>query len=366
VQMAISMLHGDESVVGLLTSGGTESILLAILSYRELARERGIEVPEIICSRSAHPALDKAAFYFGLKIVKVECDPKTLTLLPETIPPLINKNTIAVYTSAPSFSHGTVDPIERIAEITRVHNLGLHVDNCLGGFLLSFLQKAGYCNKNFDFMVDGVTTISVDIHKNGMAPKGVSAVLFRSDKLRRLTLFPVTSGLNLYVSPTLQGSRGQGIVAAAWATMMHLGQDGYLQKARQFQQMKEKIELAIETIPGIYVPVVSDCSIVPVASNDFNIYSLSTLLEEKGWSTFGACDPPLFLICLGDQHLRILDDLINDIRECAKVLMENPNIEAKGMAGVYTAMKFAPDEVLSEIMKDYIKVTMTVKAYSPQ
>ncbi|CAK9115604.1 Sphingosine-1-phosphate lyase 1 (S1PL) (SP-lyase 1) (SPL) (SPL 1) (Sphingosine-1-phosphate aldolase) [Durusdinium trenchii] len=361
VQMCVEMLNGSPEACGLLTSGGTESILLAILAYREMAYERGIERPAIVCCSNAHGALDKACHYFGLDIIKVDADPQTFRLEAKQVEAALTSDTIAVYASAPSFPFGTVDPIEDIAKVTKKHNLGLHVDNCLGGFYLSGLQKAGLFDRKFDFAVDGVTTISVDIHKYGFAPKGASVVCFSEPYLRRLTVHPVTTGLTLYVTPTLQGSRGGGVVAAAWATMMYFGEEGYVSYAKRFDDLKRKVEVAVSKIPGLRLAIKSDLSIIPIASDDYDIYAVSTLLEQKGWSSFTSQNPPLMQFCVGEQHFRVIDDFLRDLEDCAAQVRKNPGIKVEGDAAVYGAAKLLPDEVLGDVMKSYIEVKMKVK-----
>mmetsp|Transcript_1593 Transcript_1593/g.1826 ORF Transcript_1593/g.1826 Transcript_1593/m.1826 type:complete len:473 (-) Transcript_1593:529-1947(-) len=361
VQMSVSLLHGNENCCGLLTSGGTESILIAILGYRELAKERGIENPEIICCRNAHGALDKAAHYFGIKLVKVEANAKTLALECSEVQAKINRNTIAVYASAPSFPSGTVDPIEDLAVLCKKSNLGLHVDNCLGGFYLSYLQRMGVFKRKFDFEVDGVTSISIDVHKYGFAPKGVSVVAFSTKELRRLTIHPVSTGLTLYVTPTLQGSRGGGVIAAAWATMMYYGQNGYEQVFTKLHEVKNRLEEEIERIPGLKLAVKSDLAVIPIAGDGIDVYKVASLMEKRGWSTFTSQNPPLMQICYGEQHLRVMDELLKDLRECSEDVLKNPNLTVEGDAAVYGAAKMLPNEVLDDIMKSYIEVKMTVK-----
>jgi len=362
VQMTVDLLHGSDETCGLLTSGGTESILLALLGYRELARERGIEEPEVICATSAHGALDKACFYFGLKLVKTDADPKTFRLEAHQVEKLISPNTICVYASAPSFPFGTVDPIDEIAEVTRPRKIGLHVDNCLGGFYLSSLKAVGLWDRKFDFEVDGVTSISIDVHKYGFAPKGVSIVIFSSPHLRNLTVHPVTSGLTLYVTPTLQGSRGGGVIAAAWATVMYVGAEGYEEYARKFHALKQKVEeFVAKEVPGLYVPVQSDLSIIPMASDEYDVYAVSSLLEKKGWSSFTSQNPPLLQICIGEQHFRVIDQWLQDLKEAAATVRQNPNLKVEGDAAVYGAAKNIPQEILGDLMREYIAVKMKVK-----
>ena len=166
--MTLSMLNGGEEAVGLLTSGGTESILLPILGYREWGRLKGVAKPEVICGATAHPALAKACFYFGLKLVVTSVDPVTQRIVPDSVLAAITPNTVAIYASAPNFPNGRVDPIVELGELAVKHDLGLHVDNCLGGFYLSYAQAEGLLGDiRWDFRVPGVTSISVDVHKYG-------------------------------------------------------------------------------------------------------------------------------------------------------------------------------------------------------
>ena len=206
IAMALDLLNGDSaSVCGLLTSGGTESILLPILGYREVAKGRGISSPEIICGVTAHPALAKACFYFGIKLVVLPVDPATQRLTVEAVKAATTASTAAIYASAPNFPNGMVDPIEELGAWALQQGCGLHVDNCLGGFYLSFAQRAGLLSDiRWNFSVPGVSSISLDIHKYGMAPKGVSVVGFATAELRRATFHPVTNLLGSYVTPTLQ------------------------------------------------------------------------------------------------------------------------------------------------------------------
>lgn len=359
--MCVSLLHGGPGACGLLTSGGTESILLAILGYRELARRRGIANPEIICCSSAHPALDKACHYFDLTLVKTTAHPKTFVLDINQVKSAITSNTIAVYASAPSFPFGTVDPIEDLAKLLKPKKIGLHVDNCLGGFYLSGLQATGIFKKKFDFQVDGVTSISIDIHKYGFAPKGASVVLFSTNDLRRLTIHPVTDGLTLYVTPTLQGSRGGGVIAAAWATMMFYGLDGYTAISTKLHELKRRFEKEIVSTPGLRLGVESDCAVIPLTSDVFDIYAMATLMEKRGWSVFTSQNPPMMQVCYGEQHFRVIDEWVKDLKECADYLMKNPNVEVVGEAAVYGAAKVLPNEILADVLRSYIEVKMKVK-----
>jgi len=373
VQMCIALLNGrvsgaggnpnrDCDPTGLLTSGGTESILIAVLAYREQARLKGITEPEIICCRSAHGALDKACHYFDIKLVKLEADDK-LQLNAAEVAERITPNTCAVYCSAPSFPHGAVDDVEALAKVTRARGIGLHVDNCLGGFYLSFLAKHGLFKRKFDFQVEGVTSISIDIHKYGFAPKGVSVVCFSSNELRHCSIIPVVDGMTLYVTPTLQGSRGGATIAAAWASILHHGQEGYERSFKELHHTHKRVEKELAQVEGLHLlrPEGSDLAIIPVGSNLFNIFSLASLLEERGWNMFTSRNPNSMALCIGQQHVQVADEWLQDVKECCAFLRKNPDTKPSGDAAVYGAAKMLPNKILSDVLKGYIDVKMTVK-----
>lgn len=186
VQMTVNLFHGtDIGACGTMTGGGTESILMAMKSYRDRARaERGIEKPEIIAATTAHAAFDKAAHYFGMTLVHVPINLETFQIDLSAVERAITSNTVVIVGSAPAFPHGLVDDIPALGAIAQKHNVGLHVDSCLGGFLLPFVEKLGYDVPTFDFRVQGVTSITADTHKYGYAPKGSSVVMYRSQEVR--------------------------------------------------------------------------------------------------------------------------------------------------------------------------------------
>lgn len=372
VQMYINLLHGDSKTlvnnvpnraVGLLTSGGTESILLAVLAYREWATSKGIDKPSVICSRAAHGALDKACHYFGVTLIKLEVDRTSLQLTPALVGPHLSDNTIAVYCSAPSFPHGVVDDVEGLARLCKARGVGLHVDNCLGGVYLSFLKQANIFKRKFDFELDGVTTISIDVHKYAFSPKGASVVCFASTELRKRTLCAVTDGLTLYVTPTMQGSRSGAVIAAAWATLVYHGQQGYREAFAQLWAIHERVQNEVRSIEGLKLltPTGSDAAVVAIGSDRFDIFALATRMEEKGWNVFTSMDPDCVGLCYGQQHLLVIDQWLADLRECAAYLCLHPSTKAGGDAAVYGAAKALPRAILTDVLRSYIDVKMTVK-----
>jgi len=363
VTMAVDILHGTEKqAAALLTSGGTESVLLGVQGYRQEASLRGITQPEVICCITAHPAIDKACHYFGIKLIKVPAHPETQQLTCEAVLGALNANTILVYASAPTFPHGVVDPIEDLAVLCRERKLGLHVDNCLGGFWLSFMQKEGLWDKmKWDFQVDGVTSISMDIHKYGFASKGSSVVAFHSKELRRHTFCPVMDGTALYITPTLQGSRSGATIAGAWATMLHMGDDGYRKAARHLHELHAKLKQAIVATPGLHLVCDADLCIVPIASDEVDVYSLASLLERRGWNMFTATKPKCMTVCIGERHSEVLDMWIDDMESCLEELRSDPSIKPEGDAAVYGATSMLPEGILETMMKSYVDIKLTAK-----
>ncbi|KAL8520208.1 hypothetical protein ACS0TY_010935 [Phlomoides rotata] len=232
VMMTAALLGSKEKasggqICGNMTSGGTESILLAVKTSRDYMKaKKGITNPEMIIPISAHSAYDKAAQYFKIKLWRVPVG-QDFKADVRSIKRHVNRNTILIVGSAPGFPHGIIDPIEELGELASTYGICFHVDLCLGGFVLPFARKLGYPVPPFDFSVQGVTSISVDVHKYGLAPKGTSVVLYRNHEMRKHQFVAVTewSG-GLYVSPTIAGSRPGGLIAGAWAAMMSLGLEG--------------------------------------------------------------------------------------------------------------------------------------------
>jgi sphinganine-1-phosphate aldolase len=181
VQMCCAMFHGGPDTCGTMTSGGTESIIMAVKTYRDWARaERGVTEPELVRCKSAHAAFDKACHYLGVRLVEADFDPETFRMDVAHVRRLVNRNTICIAASALTYPQGVMDDIPALAALAKTARCGLHVDNCLGSLLLPFLPAAGFPLPPFDFAVPGVTSLSADTHKYGFAPKGSSVVLYAS------------------------------------------------------------------------------------------------------------------------------------------------------------------------------------------
>jgi len=371
VAMVLDMVHGPAvGAVGLLSSGGTESILLAVLAYREEGRAKGIDSPQIICSYTAHPALHKACHYFGVELLRLPADPVTQQLVPAHVDAAIGHRTVAVYASAPTFTHGVIDPIAELGALCQTHGIGLHVDNCLGGFLVSFLEKEGLLGRGqappkWDFRAAGVTTLSCDVHKYGNSAKGVSVVCFRDNELRRRTYVPSVVGCEgLYVTPTLQGSRAGGVIAQAWATMLYCGDDGYRKVARNYRLIEDKVTEAVGNIEGLRLLVTPDAACVPIVSTDeaaLPIYAVASVLERKGWNPFTGQNPAVMTVCIGEQHLRVIDELIRDLKDAVAAVRAEPTMKLEGSTAVYGAAAAIPDALLDSVLRSYCDTRMRVK-----
>lgn len=264
VRMTATLFNGDGNACGTMTTGGTESIMMACKAYRDYARDvKGITKPNIVLPKTAHTAFDKSAKYFGMYTKTVPVHPDTTEVDIQAMERAINGNTVMLVGSAPNYPYGTIDDIEAIAKLGKKYNIPVHVDACLGGFLIIFMKKAGYSIKPFDFSVDGVTSISADTHKvrpvrsldpivatnatlffqYGFTPKGSSVILY-SDKIYRHYQYTVTTEWpgGVYGSPTVNGSRAGGIIAATWATMMNFGLEGYVERTRRIIDTARYIE----------------------------------------------------------------------------------------------------------------------------
>ncbi|XP_021745353.1 sphingosine-1-phosphate lyase-like [Chenopodium quinoa] len=361
VAMTAAMLGSKDKasggqICGNMTSGGTESILLAVKSSRDYMRtKKGIKKPEMIIPVSAHSAYDKAAQYFNIKLWRVPVNNEYQADV-KAIRRYINKHTILIVGSAPGFPHGIIDPIEELGKLAMSFGVCFHVDLCLGGFVLPFARKLGYPIPPFDFSVQGVTSISIDVHKYGLAPKGTSTVLYRNHEIRKHQFVAVTewSG-GLYVSPTIAGSRPGGLIAGAWAAMMSLGEEGYLENTRQIMDVSKKIQEGIKSIPELYVVGRPDMTIVAFASNDIDIFEVNDLMSSKGWHLNALQRPNSLHICLTLQHVLVADDFLTDLQKSVRTVKENPGPISGGLAPIYGAAGRMPDRgMVQELLVNFM------------
>lgn len=286
VRMTAGLMHGGNNVVGNVTSGGTESILLAVKTARDWARAQRpeIEKPEIIMSQTAHAAFHKAAHYLGLKKVVVPFDQESYEADIEAMREAINENTILLVASAPNYSHGVVDPVAEIATLASEHDLLCHVDACIGGIQLAFMRQLGYDVPEFDFAVPGVTSMSIDPHKYGYAAKGSSVVLYKDKELRRYQIYAnLSTTAYAIINPTVQSTKSGGPLAATWAVMQYFGQEGYRKIVGEVAEAARRIIEGINAIPELRIEGNPNMSIFAMTSDTLNVFQLAETMNKKGW-----------------------------------------------------------------------------------
>ncbi len=288
IAMTLDLLHAEavtgSEAVGLVASGGTGSICHAMLAYRDhAAATRGVTRPNIVKPETAHPAFDKACHLFGIELRVAPVDPVTTRVDTDWVAGAVDDGTIALVGSACNYGYGTVDPIETLSDIALEHGVGLHVDGCLGGWILPFGQELGYDIPLFDFRVPGVTSISADTHKYGYALKGTSVLSFRDKALRNAQYFFNTGWTGgKYCSPGMDGSRSGGLLAATWASMVQLGREGYRRYAEQIFATSAAMQASVRSHPELRI--LGDPSFLfSFTSDTFDIYHVNDAMREKGW-----------------------------------------------------------------------------------
>jgi len=361
VAMTAAMLGGgprDETICGTLSSGGTESILLAMKTYRDRARvERGIRRPEMVVPVTAHAAFDKAAQYFGIKRVPIPVD-KNYRADVGAAARAVNRRTIVLVGSAPSFPHGMVDPIAELSELARQRGIGFHTDACLGGFVLPWAVALGYDVPPFDFRLPGVTSISADTHKYGYAAKGTSVILYRGQALRRYQYFTVTDWPGgLYFSPSFAGSRPGALSAACWAAMVAIGGRGYREATRRILETAAFIKDGLRVIPELFI-LGDPLWVIAFGSATLDIYRVMDAMGRKGWHLNGLHRPSCVHLCVTLRHTQpgVKERFVADLKEAVAEVRRTP--EAKGgMAPVYGMAATLPLRgVVSNMLKAYMDV----------
>ena len=291
VSITATLLGADDptaggSVEGYLTSGGTESLLQAVKTARDVGRERGIARPSVVAGESAHAAFTKAADYFDVDLVRVPVGDDFRTSA-AALADACTEDTIMVVGSAPSYPHGVIDPIADIADLARSRGILCHVDACMGGYLLPFLTELGRVDIPFDFRVPGVTSVSADVHKYGYASKGVSVILYRTHELARKQVFTTTDWLGgFYASTAVAGTRPAGPIAAAWAAFMHIGHEGYLELTRTAHDAARALRSGIESVPGLTVRGDPPATVLAFGARDpesLDIFAVGERLASQGW-----------------------------------------------------------------------------------
>lgn len=325
-------LGGDRRVVGNFTSGGTESIILAVKAARDYYRESrpDIQKPEMILPATAHAAFHKAARYLDVVPVIVSVDPLTFRADVAAVRAAVTGNTILLVGSAPSYAHGVVDPIAQLAALALEKELWLHTDACMGGFLLPYLRRLGQPVPDFDFSIPGVSSISMDLHKYAYAPKGASLVLYRDKALRRHQIFACShwAGYTI-VNNALQSSKSGGPMAAAWAVLNYIGDAGYLEIARRKRAAVAQIAAGIERIDGLRLLARPDMTLISFTSDEVNVFHIVDEMNLRGWYIQPALSfdnsPAHIHLSVTASNIGREQELLDQLAECVEIARQLPD-----------------------------------------
>ncbi|MBE2225181.1 MAG: aspartate aminotransferase family protein, partial [Anaerolineae bacterium] len=357
MRMTANLLRGDENVVGNVSTGGTESIMLAVKTARDYAKAtKGITEPEMVLCESAHAAFHKAAHYLGVTMRIVPFQPGTYQANVEAMAAAINENTILLVASAPCYSHGVMDEVVAIAALAQEHDILCHVDACIGGFQLSFMRLLGYDVAPFDFTVPGVTSISIDVHKYGYSAKGASVILYRSKEIRRHQIFScLSTTAYAIINPTVLSTKSGGPLAGAWAALNYLGEEGYLRITKEVAEATQTLIDGINAMPDLYVLGKPAMCIFALESDTLNVFQLADVMRTKGWyiqPQFSA-DPlhPNIHITVNQSTVPHVDDFLRDL---AVGVAETKQLDQLDMAFVKMQIDgliegLSPDEMASSL-----------------
>jgi glutamate/tyrosine decarboxylase-like PLP-dependent enzyme len=316
IGMALSLLGGGPSAGGTFTSGGSESIFLAMMAARNKARaQRGVTRPNIVLPDTAHLTFDRAAEALGLEVRRVPVGPGFRADVP-AMAARMDAETVALVGSAPNYPFGTFDPIPDLAALARSRGAWMHVDACVGGFLAPYVRRLGHAIPPFELDVPGVTSLSADIHKHGMAPKGASLLLVADAADREWHKFESRAWQRgPYVAYTTQGTRPGGAVAAAWAAMMHLGEEGYLRCARLIMEAKAIMTAGIAAIPGLAILEPSDLGIFVWRATDpaLDIGKVAAALDAEGWLVGRQQEPDGIHLHLNPIHREVAGEYVEAV-----------------------------------------------------
>lgn len=351
VAMVLRLFNGPDLGCGTTTSGGTESLLLAGLAAREYGRRtKGIHRPEVIAPVTVHAGIDKACYYFNMKLHKVDVDPKTYQVDVGKVKKLINANTVLLVGSAPNYPHGIIDDIESLSKLAVKYKIPLHVDACLGSFIVTFLAKSGVHGDRklplFDFRVPGVTSISCDTHKYGFAPKGSSIIMYRNPDIRQCQYYVLSDWTGgMYGSPTLAGSRPGALMAGCWASLINIGENGYRDLCYDIVSATMKLKTAIQEnkvlnqhLEVLGDPIASVVAFTTKPSSKINIYLVGDAVGKRGWHFATLQNPQALHFALTRLTVPVIDLLIEGLVEAVEEVVasgdEGPKSDTAALYGV--------------------------------
>ncbi len=357
VSMTATMLGADDAggdeIVGTVTSGGTESIIMAMKAHRDRA---GIAKPEMVLPTSAHVAFDKAARLLGYRQRRIPVGSDGRADVAATAG-AIGRRTVVVVGSAPSFPHGVIDPIPDLSHLAKERGVGFHTDACLGGFVIPWAERLGRPVPVIDFRLPGVTSLSVDTHKYGYAPKGTSVVLYRGRELRRHQFHVATEWPGgLYYSTALAGSRPGGLIAGTWAAMVSMGEDGYRRATESILTTADTIRGGIEQIPQLRI-IGDPLWVIAFTSHSVDIYEIMARMGERGWSLNGLHHPPAVHIAVTLRHTQegVAQEFVLDLRESVNAAVARGGEARTGSAPLYgMAATFPARGAVADLIARYV------------
>lgn len=322
------LLHLPAGGGGSTTAGGTESIVMAMLVHRERARARGVERPTLVAPRSAHPAYAKAAHYFDMDLVQV---PLTSSYVADVgaARALVDERTAVVVASAFSYPHGVLDPVADLADLAASVGAGCHVDACVGGMVLPFLERLGTPLPEWDFRVEGVTSMSCDLHKYGYAPKGVSVVLHRTPDWAQHQWFVFSDWPSgLYGSPAVAGAKSPAAVMTAWALLRHLGRDGYTEIVRQLMETVAAFRNGFESL-GFRTCGDPVASVLSFEHDGVDVFAVAEEMERRGWYLNRNTEPRALHLMVSPGHAAVVGAFLTDLGEAVRTAGTAASEEAR-------------------------------------
>jgi len=357
IRMTANLLNAPGDSAGILTTGGTESIILSVRShYQNAIKNKGFNPLncELILCENAHPAWLKGCELMHIKPIMIPMN-KEYRLDPIDVEKHINLNTILIVTGAPSYPHGIIDDIESICQIAKSHNVPVHVDACLGGFLDVFTNEAGFNIPKFDFTVDGVMSISCDTHKYGYAPKGSSVLIFRNHSLRDIVFFRYPKWIGgVYCSPSIPGSRAGMTIAGAWSAIMFTGKEGYIKATKDILTTAKNIKEEINKWDEIKLisHLNQDTSVVAFTTKNINIYKVSDCMnKEFGYELNAVQFPSAVHFCITEKTAGCENDFLNALKKSIEIVKKDPNNPKYNVwAPIYGMTANVPDDDLLEDM----------------
>ncbi|HEX9260410.1 MAG TPA: aminotransferase class V-fold PLP-dependent enzyme [Acidimicrobiales bacterium] len=318
VDIVAAWLHGGDTAAGFMTTGGTESILMAVKAARERGRvERAVERPNMVLPTSAHAAFEKGSDYFGVQSrrIPVRSDWRAD---PEAMAAAVDDNTVLVVASAPQYPQGVVDPVAAVASIAADRNINCHIDACMGGVTLSYLEKLGEPVPRWDFRVPGVTSVSVDLHKFGYTAKGAGVIVHRTKQLRQHQVFITDNWLGgFYGSSGVLGTKSGGAIAAAWAVLHHLGDEGYLRLTAKAREAALELAHSIAAIPELSLWAQPEATLLSFGAADpaqLDVFAVADALWRRGWYLDRQGPPPSLHCTVNAVHHGLIGEFVSDLR----------------------------------------------------